>query len=108
FDVAIDNFQVGDLLDILQSDVQLQGLVSLHGNMQGTLAAPRFRGALGLVGGVYKGDTVPELHGTFGYASRALTAHLDMLRRGGAPMATVTANLPVNLALSGVTGPRML
>jgi translocation and assembly module TamB len=107
-DVAIDNFQVGDLLDILQSDVDLHGLVTLHGSMRGTLAAPRLNGALGMVAGVYKGDTVPELHGTFNYANRALTSRLDMLRRGGAPMATVTANLPVNLALSGVTGPRLL
>lgn len=108
FELAVDNFQVGDLLDILQSDLALQGLVTLHASMQGTLAAPRLRGALGLVRGVYKGDTVPELHGTFGYANRSLTTHLDMLRRGGNPMATVTANLPLNLAMSGVTGPRLL
>lgn len=108
FELAIDNFQVADLLDILQSDIDLKGLVTLHGSMQGTMAAPRLRGALGLVGAVYKGDTVPDLHGTFGYDRRALTAHLDMLRRGGAPMATVAANLPINLALSGVTGSRLL
>ena len=108
FQLAIDNFQVGDLLDILQSDVDLKGFVTLHGSMQGTMAAPRLNGALGLVGAVYKGDTVPELHGTFGYARRALTTHLDLLRRGGAPMATVVANLPINLALSGVTGSRLL
>jgi translocation and assembly module TamB len=57
---------------------------------------------------VYKGDTVPKLLGTFAYANRSLTSHLDMLRRDGAPMVTATANLPVNLALSGVTGPRLL
>jgi translocation and assembly module TamB len=108
FDVAIDNFQVGDLLDVLQSDLDLQGLVSLHGRMQGTLAAPTLRGALGLVKGVFKGDTVPELHGTFGYADRSFGAHLDLVRKGGTPMATVTANLPLNLALSGNTSPRLL
>jgi hypothetical protein len=108
FEVAVDNFQVGDLLDILQSDIDLQGFVTLHGSMQGTMAAPRLRGALGLVGAVYKGDTVPELHGTFGYERRALTTHLDLLRRGGAPMATLAANLPINLGLSGVAGSRLL
>lgn len=99
FELAIDNFQVGDLLDILQSDVDLQGFVTLHGSMQGTLAAPKLRGALGLVGAVYKGDTVPELHGTFGYDRHALTANIDLLRRGGAPMATIAANLPINSTL---------
>lgn len=108
FEVAIDNFQVADLLDILESDVDLKGFVTLHGSMQGTMAAPRLRGALGLVGAVYKGATVPELHGTFGYDRHALTAHLDMLRRGGAPMVTVATNLPINLAFSGVTGSRLL
>jgi len=108
FDLAIDNFQVADVIDILQSDVALQGLVTLHASLQGTMAAPRLSGALGLANAIYKGDTVPELHGTFAYARRALTAQLDMLRRGGEPMATVKANLPVNLALSGVTGPRLL
>ena len=108
FEIAIDNFQVGDLLDILQSDLELQGLVSLQGTLRGTLAAPTLRGAFGMVNGVYKRDTVPQLHGTFGYANRSLGAELDLLRRSGAPMATLTANLPVNLALQGVTGPRLL
>jgi translocation and assembly module TamB len=107
-DVAIDNFPVGDLLDLLQSDFDLRGLATLHGTMRGTLAAPTFRGALGIVNGVYKGDTVPDLRGTFGYANRSLGAQLELLHKGGTPMATVTANLPLNLALSGVTGPRLL
>lgn len=107
-DVAIDNFQVGDLLDVLQSDLDLKGFVTLHGSMRGTLAAPTLRGALGLAGGVYKGDTVPDVRGTFDYARTALVTHLDLLHRGGVPMATVNANLPVNLALSGVTGSRLL
>ncbi|HEY2376546.1 MAG TPA: translocation/assembly module TamB domain-containing protein [Gemmatimonadaceae bacterium] len=108
FEVAIDNFPVGDLLDILQSDVDLKGLVSLHGTMQGTLASPRMRGALGVVHGVYKGDTVPDLRGTFGYANRSFSGQLDLLHRARTPMATVTANLPLNLALSGTTSPRLL
>lgn len=107
-DVAIENFPVGDLLDLLQSDVDLHGLVSVQGTLQGTLASPRIRGALGMVGGVYKGDTVPDLRGTFGYANRSFTGNLDLLHRGGMPMATVTANLPLNLALSGATSPRLL
>ena len=108
FDVAIDNFPVGDLLDLLQSDVDLRGLVSVNANMQGTLASPTMRGSLGIVRGVYKGDTVPELHGTFGYAHRSFSGQVDLLRRGGTPMATLTANLPLNLALSGATSPRLL
>jgi translocation and assembly module TamB len=108
FDLAVDNFPVGDLLDLLQSDVDLKGLVSLNGTMQGTLASPTMRGSLGIAHGVYKGDTIPELRGTFGYANRSFSAQLDLLHRGGTPMATVTANLPLNLALSGATSPRVL
>lgn len=108
FDLAVDNFQVADLLDVLQSDLELKGFLTVHGSMRGTLAAPTLTGALGVTGGMYKGDTVPDLRGTFNYARRDLTAHLDLLHRSGSPMATVTANLPVNLAMTSVSGPRLL
>jgi translocation and assembly module TamB len=35
-------------------------------------------------------------------------AHLDALRGGGTPMMTVDGRVPINLALSGVTGDRLL
>lgn len=106
--VAIDNFQAGDFLALLQSDVPFRGLVSVDGRLQGVLAAPRMRGAFGVTEGSYGGTPVPELHGTLDYAGRRLTAHVEAARAGGTPMMVADARLPINLALTGVTRSRLL
>lgn len=108
FDLVVQNFQVANLADLLQSDVPLRGILSLDGSMAGTLAAPTFRGAFAVVQATYDSAAVPDMRGTFGYAARLLTGHLDALHNGGAPMAVVDARLPLDLALQGVTGPRVL
>ena len=51
---------------------------------------------------------VPFLRGTFAYADRQLTSHLELLRDNGLTMAVGDARVPINLALSGVTGDRLL
>ena len=108
FELAIENFPVIDVVNLLESDLQLVGLVNLSGTMSGTLSDPAFRGAFGITQGEYQGTTLPELHGRFGYANRELATHVDALRNGGLPMATVDGRVPINLAFSGVTGSRMI
>jgi hypothetical protein len=83
-------------------------MITLHGTMAGTLSAPAFRGTFGLARGTYNGTAVPKLLGRFGYADRQLVAHMDALRPGGASMMTVDGRIPINLALSGATGNRLL
>jgi hypothetical protein len=56
----------------------------------------------------YNTTAVPELSGRFDYADRQIATHLDALRRNGKPMMTVDGLIPINLALSGVTGSRLL
>lgn len=108
FQLAIENFPVSNIVDLLESDVQLSGLLNVGGTMSGTLGDPAFRGAFGITQGEYQGTTLPELHGRFGYANRELVAHVDALRNGGLPMATVDGRIPINLAISGVTGSRLI
>lgn len=108
FRLEVDNLEIADVTDLLQSDIRMSGRVAFSGAMAGTLANPSFHGAFGLVNGTYQGSPVPELHGTFAYAGEQLTTHLDMLRDGGATLAVADARLPVNLALQGVTGSRLL
>ena len=108
FELQVDNFPVSNVVDITQTDLQLTGMLTLAGTMTGNLAAPAFRGAFGLLDGTYKGAVVPELHGRFGYADQRLVGHLDALRNGGQPMIVADARVPTNLALSGVTGSRLL
>lgn len=108
FTLDIDEFPVSNVSDILQSDVNVSGVMSLHGAMTGTTRDPAFHGAFGVVGATYNGTPVPELLGTFGYADRSLVSHLDAVRGTGKPMTTVDARLPIDLAISGVTGPRLI
>ncbi|HKO16710.1 MAG TPA: translocation/assembly module TamB domain-containing protein, partial [Gemmatimonadaceae bacterium] len=108
FVVAVDNLDVGNVLDAVQSDIPLRGFATVHGRLVGTLTSPTFRGAFGLVDGTYNGTDVPGLHGTFDYAAERLVTHAEALREGGAPMMVADAQLPLNLALTGVTGPRLL
>jgi len=59
------------------------------------------------VNGQYRGTTLPELHGTFAYANERLTTRVDAVRNGSQPMAIIKGQIPINLALQGVTGARM-
>lgn len=108
FSLDIDEFPVSNISDILQSDVNVGGVFSLHGTMTGTTRDPAFHGAFGVALATYNGTAVPDLRGTFGYSDRSFVSHLDAVRGNGRPMTTVDARLPINLALSGVTGSRVL
>jgi translocation and assembly module TamB len=108
FTLAVDNFPIGNVVDMLQSDLGLVGTVDLSGTMTGTLKNPGFRGAFAILEGEYQGTTLPDLRGRFGYADQELVTHVDALRNGGAAMATLDGRFAVNLALSGVTGSRVL
>ena len=106
-EVAVTNFEVSHLVDLLQSDIQATGLASLTASVEGTTANPRFRGAAGFANASYGGTAIPDIHGTFNYASRRLTTKLQAARGGGMSLATLDAQLPINLAISGVVGPRL-
>ncbi|MEP6493990.1 MAG: translocation/assembly module TamB domain-containing protein [bacterium] len=108
FKLDVDNFPVSNIVDIVQTDIDMTGVITLHGSMAGTLSTPSFNGTFGLVDAKYSGTAVPELQGRFAYADQALVTHVDALRKGGPPMVVVDGRVPINLALSGVTGTRLL
>ena len=105
---AIDNFHVEDVAGLLQSDVPFNGVVSVSGRVQGTLSSPAFRVALGVSQASFRGTTVPELHGVLDYKQRLLTTRIDASRAGGAPMAMLSGQIPIDLALQRTsTRPRL-
>ena len=108
FRLEVDQFPLSNLVDITQTDVRLNGLLMLHTNMTGTLGAPVFKGAFGLVNGSWNKTHVPDVRGTFDYSNRQLVAHADALRKTGEIVTTADAHLPINLALTGVQGDRLL
>jgi translocation and assembly module TamB len=108
FRLDVDSFPVTDVFDLLQSDLQLKGVATLHGSMKGTLTDPSFNGTFGFTGGEYNSIPVPNLNGRFAYANEQLTSHVDAVRANGQSMAVADAQLPINLALKGATGDRLL
>ena len=78
-------FPLSNIVDIAQTDVRLNGLLTLHGNMTGTLSAPVFRGAFGVVNGSVQRDArARRARHDSTTADRQLVAHADALRKTGA------------------------
>lgn len=103
----VTRFDVANALDLLQSDIPASGLVNLSVRARGTTANPTFEGAFGTQGFVYSGTALPELHGTLRYANQTLTGRAEANQPGGPAILVAQGTVPVNLALSGVTGPRI-
>jgi translocation and assembly module TamB len=108
FRVDIDNFPISNIVDIAQTDIPIAGVLTLHGTMRGSLSAPTFHGAFGVVSATYDSTKIPITRGTFDYSNEQLVAHAEALQRNGEPMTTADARLPINLAVTGVTGDRLL
>ncbi|HEV7839409.1 MAG TPA: translocation/assembly module TamB domain-containing protein, partial [Gemmatimonadaceae bacterium] len=105
-DIAVDNLNIGDVIALTQSDVAASGLVSFNVHATGTLGAPQFKGAFGATDLVYNGSAVPEVHGNVSYADQTLTGKAEAMRPGGQPFVVAEGTVPINLALTGVTGSR--
>ena len=108
FDLAVENFAVENIAELLQSDLPLTGRVSLDAHVEGTATDPRVSGKVDLANATYGGTAVPEVHGTFAYANRQLTTNARAVDSTGRTVATVNGTIPVDFALSGVTGSRLL
>jgi autotransporter translocation and assembly factor TamB len=105
-DVAVDNLNIGDVTALLQSNLNAQGLVSFNGHATGTLDNPQFTGAFGGTNLVYNGGALPELHGNVSYANQTLTGKAEAMQPGKPPFLVLDGTVPINLALTGVTGSR--
>ena len=105
-DIAVDNLNVGDVVALTQSSINAKGLVSFNVHGTGTLDNPQFKGTFGTTGLLYNGTTLPELHGNVQYANQTLTGRAEAMRAGEPPFLVAEGTVPINLALTGVTGSR--
>jgi translocation and assembly module TamB len=105
-DIAVDNLNIGDVTALLESDLAATGLVSFNVHATGTRASPQFKGVFGATNLVYNGTTLPEVHGNVQYADETLTGRAEAMREGMPPFLVAEGTVPINLALSGVTGSR--
>jgi autotransporter translocation and assembly factor TamB len=107
-DIEISGLEVSHVVELLQSDIEATGVLQVVARVEGTTRDPRVRAALGVTGASYRGTEVPDLRARFTYADEVLDAQAEALRGTGAPVAAAEGVIPVNLALAGVTGPRLL
>jgi translocation and assembly module TamB len=105
-EIAVDNFDVADIVSLTQSDIAASGLVSFDMRVTGTAANPTFNGAFGTQNFIYNGTAVPEIHGTVSYANQTLTGRAEAMKAGQAPLLVASGTIPINLALTSVTGSR--
>ena len=108
FDLSVTDFAVENIAELLQSDLALTGRVNLDAHVSGTAEDPRIAGKLDFARGTYNETTVPEIHGTFSYANKQLTTNASAIDSTGKVLARVNGSIPIDLALSGVTGARLL
>jgi translocation and assembly module TamB len=105
-DLAVDNLNIGDIVALTQSDLNAKGLISLNVHATGTLDNPQFKGSFGTTNLLYNGTTVGEVHGNVDYANQTLTGRAEAMRSGKPPFLIAEGTVPINLALTGVTGSR--
>ncbi len=106
--VQVQGLQVAHVAALLQSDLGVAGILTLSGRLEGTQRAPLIRGAAALVQGSVGGSHIPDLRATFAYNAQRLEARATASRSAGAPLLSADASVPVDLALAGHTGPRLL
>jgi Uncharacterized protein conserved in bacteria len=106
-EVAVDNFEVADLIALAQSDIQARGLLSFDLKGAGTAENPTFSGSFGTQNFYYNNVLIPEVHGVMSYANQTLTGHADAMQAGGRSLLFAQGTVPINLAFRGVTGPRL-
>ncbi|HEY7407016.1 MAG TPA: translocation/assembly module TamB domain-containing protein [Gemmatimonadaceae bacterium] len=107
-DIEVSGLEVAHVVELLQADLEATGVVQVVARVEGTTRDPRVRAALGVTGASYRGTVVPDLRARFTYADEVLDAQAEALRGTGTPVAVAEGVIPVNLALAGVTGPRLL
>ena len=111
--VIVNNFELGDLLGLAQSDLAGRGKLSLRANMVGTARDPRGDATIALTQAQYQGAAAPNVTAEAKYANQRLDASMalrdtaDTLRAPKRAFVTAIGSIPLNLALSGVTESRL-
>ena len=103
----VTQFEVSNITALLESDIKARGLVSVDAHMKGTRTAPTVAGAFGLERFAYNGHATPEIHGRLSYSNQTLHANVNAGLEGKAPVLIAIGTIPINLALTGVTGSRI-
>ena len=105
-EVAVTDFEIGQLFDLLQDDREASGLLSLDARVQGSSQSPQIEGEAALLEASVGGDALPDVRAVFEYMDEELVASADLVQEG-VGTADVQAQIPINLTL-GNGGPGLL
>ncbi len=106
-ELILEEVQLANLAILLQDDAQVQGRVSVHARMEGSLASPRFEGEVSLADGQRNGQELPDIQATFAYANAELATDAELFR-DGVVFAVAESVFPIDLALADREGRRLL
>ena len=104
-DLTVDALGVDlrDVYDIMGRDTSgISGSIGMSLHLRGTARTPVIDGTASLADGRFGSAYLPYIRGVLNYADRRLNANL-LLSRTGDSVLQVDAQLPIDLALSGVT-----
>jgi translocation and assembly module TamB len=104
--LRVERLQVGDVLALVQDSARVRGLVSLDATVRGTGASPSIDATARLAEAAVDTVRIPDVAARIDYAERELSA-TARLEQDGRTLAVADARLPIDLAVSGVTGPRL-
>jgi translocation and assembly module TamB len=104
--LQVQGFELADALGLVQSDVPMRGRVTLDAALTGTRRAPLLRATAALDSANYRGTAVPATRAGVTYAAGRAEVTAEGLLAGRRVL-TAEGSVPVNLALEGVTGPRV-
>jgi len=106
-DGAIDGLQLSDLFVLAQRDPdEVTGEIGGTFHLTGSAESPRIELSANLRGGGYRHFRAPFTRVQFRYADRRIDGEVE-LQRLGAPILSVTAQLPIDLALVPVERRRL-
>ena len=108
FDLEVSDFAVENIAELLQSDLPVTGRLTLDAHVSGTSEDPKIAGKIDFVQGHVWQGRHRRSHGTFSYADKQLTTDAAATDTAGKTLASIKGTVPINLALSGVTGSRLL
>lgn len=109
-EVRIDSLRIAPWLTLAQSTLPLDGLTTLHAELEGTRSAPRISGELLLVDHIYNEVPFPELRAEFGYADRRLRFEGDLRRavEDRLHLVSLTGNVPIDLSFGDSVANRLI
>ena len=105
--LRVDNLPLTDVSALRQRADGVDGQFSIAARIAGTTSSPTAVGAVSVSDLLVRGTGLPDVRGTLSYSRGLLTAEAVAGEENAAPLARARGELPVNLALTGVSGSRL-